>query len=158
MLWLFVLPLSVDCLCGNLLRFCSVNFDMYLQFYCIMKGFSFSARIKSFGYALAGLRYLISTQHNAWIHLVLTVIVVALGFFLHLNTTEWCLIIVAIGLVLLAEAFNTAIEVLTDLVSPHYHAKAKIVKDVSAGAVLVAALMAAVIGFIVFFPKLLDCL
>lgn len=123
-----------------------------------MKRFSFLARIKSFGYALSGLRYLVSTQHNAWIHLAVTIIVVALGFLLHLNPTEWCLVVVAIGFVFLAEAFNTAIEVLTDLVSPYYHEKAKIVKDVSSGAVLVAALTAAIVGFIVFFPKLLNYL
>ncbi len=118
------------------------------------KPFHFHSRIKSIGFAIEGIIVFLKTQHNAWIHIVAAAIVVALGFILKINNTEWCLLSVAIALVMLTEMFNTAIEFLTDTVSPSYNPLAKKVKDVAAGAVLFAALAALIIGGIVFLPKL----
>ena len=112
----------------------------------------------SFRYAGQGLRYLLVSQHNAWIHLTATVIVVFLGFLCELSSLEWSLVLLCIGFVWTAEAFNTALEALVDLVSPDHHSLAKVAKDVSAGAVLVAAIIAAIVGGIIFFPKLLHLL
>jgi diacylglycerol kinase (ATP) len=107
-------------------------------------------RLYSFGYAFRGIAYFICTQPNAWIHLIAMVVVICLGFYQKLNLTEWVLIVLAVGLVLSAEAFNTAVEKLTDLVSPEYHPIAGIVKDIAAGAVLITAIAAAVIGVLIF--------
>ena len=76
------------------------------------------------------------------------------GWYYQLNSSEWLWIIAASGMVLGAELFNTAIEVLVDLVSPEIHPKAKIIKDVAAGAVLIAAFAAVLIGLIIFLPKI----
>lgn len=110
----------------------------------------FLKRIHSFGYALQGIVYFIRTQPNAWIHLTAMVAVICLGFYQKLNLIEWVLIVLTIGLVLSAEAFNTAVEKLTDLVSPEHHPLAGIVKDVAAGAVLITAIAATVIGILIF--------
>lgn len=118
-----------------------------------MNEFKIAARLKSFQYAFAGIFHLFKTQHNFWIHIGLTTLTIVLGFILKINFTDWCLIIFAIGFVLAAEAFNTALEVLTDLVSPQYNEKAKIIKDVSAAGVLLSALTSFAIGLIVFLPK-----
>ncbi|MBL0329435.1 MAG: diacylglycerol kinase family protein [Bacteroidetes bacterium] len=118
------------------------------------KSFSIGDRLLSFGFAFQGLITFFKTQHNAWIHLLSAIVVIVLGFIYHVTAVEWCWLIVAIGFVFAAEMFNTAIEFLTDLVSPQFHPLAKKVKDVAAGAVLVAAIMAVAIGLIVFLPKL----
>lgn len=110
-------------------------------------------RIDSFRYAIAGLRYLLQTQPNARIHLLATITVILLGFWLEVNTVEWAALALAIGLVFSAEAFNTAIESIVDLVSPDVHPLAGTAKDVAAGAVLLAAITAAVVGLLVFGPK-----
>jgi len=114
-------------------------------------------RIASFRYAIAGLRYLLKTQPNARIHLLATVAVILLGFWLEVSNTEWAILALAVGLVFSAEAFNTAIESIVDLVSPDVHPLAGIAKDVAAGAVLLAAIAAAVTGLLVFGPKVVDC-
>ncbi len=119
------------------------------------KPFSFNSRIKSFSFAIEGIATFFKTQHNAWIHAIAAIVVVVLGFVLDVNATEWCLLIVAIALVLLAEMLNTAIEFLTDLASPNHHPLAKKVKDVAAGSVLFAALASVIIGMIVFVPKVI---
>ena len=109
--------------------------------------------IRSFGYAFRGVRMMLAEQANARIHGVATVGVVMLGFFVGLERWEWCAVVGAIGLVWTAEGLNTAIEVLTDLVSPGEHPLAGRAKDLAAGAVLCAAVVAVVIGAIVFLPK-----
>ena len=116
--------------------------------------FSMKARIKSFSYAIQGIKTFFQTQHNAWVHILATSIVIIVGYVVKLSTTEWCWIIVAIALVFITEMLNTAIEFLTDLVSPEYHPIAKRTKDVAAGAVLVAAIIAVFIGVTVFLPKI----
>ncbi|MDF2436524.1 MAG: diacylglycerol kinase family protein [Bacteroidota bacterium] len=118
------------------------------------KRFSIRERIKSIGFAMEGLNTFFSTQHNAWLHLFSAALAVAMGFFLKLSNTEWCWITIAIVLVFVAELFNTAIEFLSDIVSPNLHPTIKNVKDISAAAVLFAAIGAAVVGCLIFVPKL----
>ena len=111
--------------------------------------------IRGFGYALNGIWHATATQLNFRVHLVAAVIAVYAGYALHISKDEWLWIILCIAMVLVAELFNTAIEFLTDLVSPEYNKKAGLVKDISAGAVLITAIGALVIGLIIFVPKLL---
>lgn len=111
-------------------------------------------RIQSFKYALKGIRLLFQSETNAKIHLAFTFLVIAGGLFFSVNSTEWCLLILAITMVLCAEGMNTAIEYLTDLVSPNFHELAGKTKDVAAGAVLITAIGAAIIGCIIFLPKI----
>lgn len=114
------------------------------------ESFSISKRLESFTYAFNGIRTLFSTEHNAWIHLVAALTVMLLGKFFGLSNYEWCLIAIAIGLVFIAEIINTAIEKLTDMISPQYSESAKKVKDLAAGGVLIAAFVAVIIGVFVF--------
>lgn len=116
--------------------------------------FSISARLKSIGYALSGLGFMLRTQHNAWIHLVATTLVVAVGLCLHIAPHDWRWIVLAIALVWVAEIVNTAFEHVCDVVQPEFHVSVKTAKDVAAGAVLVAATAAAIIGLLVFLPYL----
>ena len=114
-------------------------------------------RIKSFGYAFKGIASLLKKEHNAWIHCLAIVVVTSLGFYFHITPTEWCIVLLCFGMVLAAEGFNTAIERLVDLVSPERHPVAGDLKDVAAGAVLICAIAAAIIGCIIFLPYLLNC-
>ncbi len=116
--------------------------------------FSIKKRVKSFSYAFRGIYFMLKSQHNAWIHFAITFIVIIAGWMMDVSSIEWCFLIFAIGFVLSAEAFNTAIEELTNLVSPEQNPKAGIIKDVAAGAVLIAAIVAAIIGLIIFLPKI----
>ncbi len=119
------------------------------------KKFSIVKRKQSVGFALNGLKVFFKTQHNAWIHLTTAILVLIAGFILELTVTEWCLVGFAIGFVMVTEIINTAIEFLTDIVSPGYHEKAGEVKDIAAGAVLLASITAVVIGLVVFLPKVI---
>lgn len=116
--------------------------------------FSFTARLHSFRYALAGLRTLLLTQHNAWLHAAATVVVVVAGLVLGLSRAEWCWLVLAMTLVWVAEALNTALEFLADAVTQEFHPLILQAKDVAAAAVLVAAIGALVIGLLVFGPHL----
>ena len=118
------------------------------------QSFSIVRRLKSFGYAFNGLKHAVFTQHNMWIHLIAVVLVVLFAFLLKVSPTECLLLVFAIGLVISAEIFNSAIELLTDLVNPEKHPKAGLVKDLAAGAVLVAATTAFIIGLLIFAPKI----
>ena len=115
--------------------------------------FSLRNRVKSFSYAFQGIKTFFQTQHNAWIHTLASVIVIILGIVVNLSTSEWCWIGLAIALVFITEMLNTAIEFLTDLVSPEYHSKAKKTKDVAAGAVLLATFFAVLLALFIFIPK-----
>ena len=119
------------------------------------KSFSIGDRILSFGFAIQGLVTFFKTQHNSWIHLLAAITTIVLGFVLEVNSNEWCWLITAIAMVFVAEMFNTAIEFLTDLVSPQFHPTAKKVKDVAAAAVLISAFSAVAIGLIIFLPKMI---
>ena len=115
--------------------------------------YSFFTRFgRSVGFAAKGVRTFFVTQYNAKIHLGFTLAVLTAGLWLPLSVTDWCLLILAMGLVWSAEAANTALEFLTDLVSPDYHPLAKKAKDVAAGAVLLASIAAALVGLLVFVP------
>jgi len=116
--------------------------------------FSISARLKSFSHALSGLGLMLRSQHNAWIHLLETAMVVAAGLWLKVGPQDWRWIVLAIALVWVAEIVNTAFEHLCDVVQPDFHVAVKAAKDVAAGAVLIAALAAAAIGVLVFLPYL----
>lgn len=116
--------------------------------------FSLRARARSFTYAWAGLKALISTEHNMYIHLLFTLITLAVGCLVRVNAVECTLLIFSTALVWMAELFNTAIEKTADLISKERHPQIKLIKDVSAAAVLVAAVAAALIGCIIFFQRL----
>jgi diacylglycerol kinase len=114
--------------------------------------FQFTGRVRSFRYAISGILRMLRCQHNAWLHLGVTAGVVGLGFFFGLTTGEWCWIILAIAIVWTAEALNTAFEFLADAASPTFHPLVRDAKDVAAGAVLITAVGAAIIGVIIFWP------
>jgi diacylglycerol kinase (ATP) len=116
--------------------------------------FSLVKRAKSFSRAGRGLWLFVRTTHNAWIHLVILMIAISLGWYCEITATEWLFLIFAGGFVLCAEAFNTAIEIDIDLTSPEYHPYARDTKDVAAGAVLISAVTALLIGLIIFIPYL----
>ena len=118
--------------------------------------FSVKARAKSFVFALSGIKYFFSTQHNSWIQVAAAAAAVALGYFLKINSSEWCWIIFCIGAVFTAEIFNTAIEALTDLVSPGKNEIAGRVKDLAAGGVLLTSITSLIIGVIIFLPRILE--
>ena len=117
--------------------------------------FRWQNRLRSFVYAGRGLAWLFKTQHNAWLHLVAAVGAIGAGFYFGLSAVEWALVAGVIGAVLAAEAFNTALELLVDFISPEYHPLAGRIKDVAAGAVLLTAGAAVVVGVLVFGPKLM---
>lgn len=96
---------------------------------------------------------MLSTQHNAWIHLVATIAVIVAGLQFRITTAEWCWLVLATVMVWTAEALNTAFEFLTDVASPGFHPLAEKAKDVAAGAVLIAATGSVAIGFLVFGPR-----
>jgi diacylglycerol kinase len=117
--------------------------------------FSFiEGRIRSFGYAFKGIWVLFSTQKNAQVHLLALIIIALWGGYLGLDKMEWCAICICIALVLMAEAMNTAIEFLVDLVSPQYNPLAGKIKDVAAGAVLLCVMVCGVVWAIIFLPKI----
>jgi diacylglycerol kinase len=110
--------------------------------------------IEAFSYAGAGIGYLMRSQRNARIHLALTVMAILLGLWLKISFVEWAVLSLTVGLVFLAEAFNTAIEATVDLASPTNHPLAKIAKDTAAGGVLLAAMMAVAVAVFLFLPHL----
>ncbi len=115
-----------------------------------------AGRARSFRSALAGMRALVGSQRNAWIHVAATVAVVALGLYLGLSAAQWALVAVAVASVWTAEAINTALELLADAVAPEFNPLIGKAKDVAAGAVLMAAIGAAAIGLLVFVPEIAD--
>ncbi|VBB06081.1 prokaryotic diacylglycerol kinase [Lucifera butyrica] len=109
---------------------------------------------KAFQHAAAGIIYALRSQRNMTVHVTAAGIVLIMAWRLHLARSEVLMLVVAVTLVIMAELFNTAIESVVDLISPGYHPQAKIAKDVAAGAVLIAAIMAVIIGIILFVPRL----
>lgn len=118
--------------------------------------FSITKRFKSFGYAFNGLKILFKEEHNARIHLLATIIVIGLAWFFKISSLEWIAILFAVGFVIVTEILNTAIENVSDFISPEKHDAIKKIKDLSAGAVLISSIIALVIGVIVFIPKCLN--
>ncbi|MCO5950176.1 diacylglycerol kinase family protein [Mucilaginibacter flavidus] len=111
--------------------------------------------IRSFGYAFKGVAYATTSQLNFRIHLVATVLATIAGFILHISSGEWQWVMLCVTIVLVTEIFNTMIETLVDLVSPGFNEKAGRVKDMAAGAVVIAAAFALATGLIIFLPKIL---
>ena len=114
--------------------------------------FKFSGRVRSFRHAIRGVLRMLRCQHNAWIHAAATVLAVGAGSWFHISLADWCWIVLAISIVWTAEALNTAFEFLADAASPEFHPLVRDAKDVAAGAVLITALAAAIIGAIIFWP------
>jgi len=110
--------------------------------------------LQSFQYALAGLWEALRTQRNARIHLAVGLLVVILGLALDLDSQRWAIIALTMGFVFASELFNTVIEVVINLVTEEYHPLAKKAKDIAAGAVLVSAIVAVVVGLLVIGPPL----
>ena len=110
-------------------------------------GFTFRKRARSFKFAFNGIKLLITKEHNAWIHCFA-------GMVFGLSRMEWIAVTIVIGAVLAAEAVNSSIEALADLVSPEYNEAIKRTKDLAAGAVLLMAIAAAIVGFVIFIPKI----
>jgi len=117
--------------------------------------FNIRNRLHSFVYASRGILYLLHTQHNAWIHMGISMLVLILGICFSINQLEWIAIIICFGLVFAAEAFNTSIELLCDARFTDYDKRAELIKDTAAGAVLIVSIASAIIGFIIFLPRLL---
>ena len=113
------------------------------------------SRAKSFHYAFEGWWYVLRTQHNAWIHAVISIAVFALAFWLRLPARDWAILILTAMVVWIAEFMNTALEAVVDLTSQEVHPLAKVAKDVAAAAVVVGALGAVLIGLLIMGPALL---
>ena len=122
------------------------------------KNLSLKKRIQSFKYAFNGLRILLREESNARIHLCIAFCVLIAGFALRISKGEWVVIVFCIGFVFALELLNTAIENIADFVSKDYHALIKKAKDLSAGAVLVGAIVSAIVGLIIFMPKIIELL
>jgi diacylglycerol kinase len=113
---------------------------------------------KSFGYALKGLYIALKEQQNMRIHLVAIAVVTVAGVVLGLSAIEWSVIVLTIGIVIVTEMMNTAIEVLVDLVSPEFNAKAGAIKDIAAGGVLLSAIIATIVAVYIFGNKIFNLL
>lgn len=111
-------------------------------------------RLKSFNYALQGWRHVLRTQPNTWIHAVITLLVLVMGWWLGIGRLEWAILVLTIMLVWVAEFTNTALEAVVDMAQPTYHPLAKTAKDVAAASVLVSACGAVLIGLIILGPPL----
>ena len=110
---------------------------------------------KGFAYALSGISYAFRSQVNMRFHIFSTIIVIAASFFLQIDSAEWCIVLMCIGSVISAELINTSIEVSIDMISPNYNEKAGHAKDLAAAAVLVVCIVSAIIGIVIFLPKII---
>ena len=117
--------------------------------------FSVRKRIKSFSYAFAGLKVLFREEHNARIHAVAAVLAVAMGFLFRISPMEWIAVVIVIGMVFAAEIINSSIERTADFVKAERDDRKRDIKDLGAAAVLVCAIAAAVVGIIIFLPKII---
>ena len=117
--------------------------------------FSIKKRIKSFSYAFAGLKVLFREEHNSWIHAVAAVLAVAMGFLFRISPIEWIAVVIVIGMVFAAEIINSSIERTADFVKAERDDRKRDIKDLGAAAVLVCAIAAAVVGIIIFIPKII---
>ena len=114
--------------------------------------------MQSFKYAFNGLRIILREESNAWIHFCIAICVLTAGFLLKISVVEWTVVIFCIGLVFALELINSAIENIADFVSKEYHDLIKKTKDLAAGAVLIGAIVVAIIGLIIFAPKIIGLL
>jgi diacylglycerol kinase len=116
--------------------------------------FSFKSRISSFRYAFNGFMTLLKDEHNSRLQLFAALLVIIAGIFFHLTSTEWILIIIVMGLVFIAELFNSAVESLADRISAEKNEYIRKAKDYCAAAVLLAAIIAAITGAFIFLPRI----
>ena len=120
----------------------------------LLMKYDLKKQLRSFGYAWKGIQSCVGKEQNLSFHLIAAMAVIIAGIVLGITRTEWIMVVMCIGTVIAAELFNTAIEKLVDLVSPERHPVAGQVKDIAAGAVLICAVAAAIIGLIIFIPYL----
>ena len=113
-----------------------------------------TSRIAAFGHAFRGWGVVLQTQQNAWIHSFIALAVIVVGLWLGLPARDWAVLVLTIAMVFTAEFINTAIEAVVDLAMPMQHPLAKVGKDVGAGAVLIAALAAVIVGLLILGPPL----
>lgn len=118
--------------------------------------FSLKKRIKSFEYAFAGLRVLLREEHNSRIHLAVAVCVVVAGVFFHISPMEWIAVVIVIGMVIASEIINSSLERTADFIKAERDDRKRDIKDLGAAAVLVSAITAAIVGMIVFLPKIIS--
>ena len=118
----------------------------------LLMKYDLKKQLRSFGYAWKGIQSCVGKEQNLSFHLIAAMAVIIAGIVLGITRTEWIMVVMCIGTVIAAELFNTAIEKLVDLVSPERHPVAGQVKDIAAGAVLICAVAAAIIGLIIFIP------
>ena len=112
------------------------------------------SRAHAFQHAFRGWGYVVRTQRNAWLHAVVTTLVMLVAYWLHLPVRDWAVLLLTIALVWTAEFINTALEAVVDLASPQHHPLAKVGKDVGAAGVLIAALTSILIGLLILGPPL----
>lgn len=118
--------------------------------------FSVKKRLKSFSYAWDGLKTLLQEEHNARVHLAISLIVITLGLAFEINITEWISLFLSMGLVFACEILNSALENICDLISPEYNLYIKKAKDLGAAATLVSVIIEVLIGLLIFAPKFYD--
>lgn len=121
-----------------------------------MSKFSISKRLRSFLFAFNGIKLLFRHEHNAWIHLSIMALTLAGGFYFKITNMEWVVVILTIGIVLAAEAFNTAIEQIANFIQPDQDKRIEHIKDLAAGGVLITAFSAFIVGLIIFLPKFIN--
>jgi diacylglycerol kinase len=114
----------------------------------------FVSRAHAFRHAFRGWWFVIRTQRNAWLHAVITTLVILVGWWLHISMSNWAVLLLTIALVWTAEFINTALEAVVDLASPQQHPLAKVGKDVGAAAVLIASLTSILVGLLILGPPL----
>lgn len=118
--------------------------------------FSINKRIRSFKYAFDGITVLLREEHNSRIHFFAAILAVSAGLYFGIDNTEWLALVLTIGLVVICEVFNSAIENIADFISPNKHEMIKKIKDLGAAAVLLSAILAVIVGLIIFLPKIVE--
>ena len=129
-----------------------IHHQSYITNRQLLMKYDLKKQLRSFGYAWKGIQSCVGKEQNLSFHLIAAMAVIIAGIVLGITRTEWIMVVMCIGTVIAAELFNTAIEKLVDLVSPERHPVAGRVKDIAAGAVLICAVAAAIIGLIIFIP------
>jgi diacylglycerol kinase len=120
--------------------------------------FTFKNIIKSFRYAFKGLNDVFTSEHNLWIHTVAAIVAVVLGIILGINRYDWIVITLATGMVFTAELFNSAVERMVNYFCPDKDVRAGVVKNISAAAVLITAIISLIAGLLIFVPKIISLL
>ena len=120
------------------------------------KGFSFKKLFMAFVYAARGYKRVYHEEQNMWVHTIIALWVLIFGFIFQITHTEWLFLIFAIGMVIGAEILNTTVENMVDLVTVHFHEKAEIAKNTAAAFVMVLTITAALIGLIIFIPRVVE--